>query len=278
MTAAGRPLVLITNDDGIESPGLWALAAAFADIADLFVIAPREQQSGSSRSMLSSSSGCLHPVDAVAHGLPAGSRAFAVDGTPAQAVQHGVYELTDRPVSLVASGINYGENVGSGVTISGTVGAALEGASFGIPALAISQQTALHLQDTYSKQVDFRAAAVFARRFGAWLLNHALPGDATVLKIDLPHQATAETPWRVTRVSHIRVYLPTPPARASLDECVGMGYRYAEERHLAEPDSDAHALHVVHEVSVTPLSLDLTARIALPALEDQLRREIGTSD
>ena len=271
----GRPLVLITNDDGIESPGLWSLAGAFAEFADLFVCAPREQQSGASRSMLSSSTGCLHPVDAVAHGLPPGSRAFAIEGTPAQAVQHGVYELADRPVALVASGINYGENVGSGVTISGTVGAALEGASFGIPSLAISQQTALHLQDTHSREVDFSAAADFARRFGAWLLGNAPPGDATVLKIDLPHSATAETPWRVTRVSRIRVYRPTPPQRASLDECVGMGYRYADDIHLAEPDSDTHALHVVHEVSVTPISLDLTARVALPALEDRLRQDLG---
>ena len=273
----GRPLVLITNDDGIESPGLWSLAAAFADSADLFVVAPREQQSGASRSMLSSSTGCLHPVDAGAHGLPPGSRAFAIEGTPAQAVQHGVYELADRPVALVASGINYGENVGSGVTISGTVGAALEGASFGIPSLAISQQTAIHLQDTHSREVDFSAAADFARRFGAWLLGNALPGDATVLKIDLPHGATAATPWRVTRVSRIRVYQPTPPQRASFDECIGMGYRYADDIHLAEPDSDTHALHVVHEVSVTPISLDLTARVALPALEDQLRAEIGAT-
>lgn len=276
MTAPERPLVLITNDDGIESPGLWSLAAAFADIADLFVIAPKEQQSGASRSMLPSSSGRLYAIDAVAHGLPPGSRAFAVDGMPAQAVQHGVYELTDRPVNLVASGINYGENVGSGVTISGTVGAALEGASFGIPALAISQQTALHLQDSHSPQVDFTAAACFARRFGAWLLHNALPGDATVLKIDLPQGATAASPWRVTRVSRIRVYRPLPPPpRASLEEPARMGYGYADDLELSEPDSDTHALHVVHEVSVTPLSLDLTARIALPALEDQLRRDLS---
>ena len=230
MTTPARPLVLVTNDDGIESPGLWALAVAFTAFAEVFVLAPREQQSGAGRSMLSSSTGCLYPVDAVAHGLPPGNRAFALDGTPAQTVQHGVYELAERPVDLIVSGINYGENVGTGVTISGTVGAALEGASFGIPALAISQQTKLHLQDSHSPLVDFTAAAAFARRFGEWLLRGELPGDGVMLKIDLPHGATPETPWRVTRVSRRRAYMPlAPPPRASLDECARMGYGYADD-------------------------------------------------
>ena len=274
MTTPERPLVLVTNDDGIESPGLWALAAAFADFAELLVLAPREQQSGAGRSMPSSSTGCLYPVDPVAHGLPPGNRAFALDGMPAQAVQHGVYELAERPVALVASGINYGENVGNGVTISGTVGAALEGASFGIAALAISQQTKLHLQDSHSTLVNFTAAAAFARRFGEWLLRGELPGDGVMLKIDLPQGATTETPWRVTRISRKRAYVPVAPRRQSLDECARMGYTYADDVQLAEPDSDTYALHVAGEVSVTPLSLDLTARIALPALEERLRREL----
>ena len=271
----GRPLVLVTNDDGIESPGLWSLAMAFADIAELLILAPREQQSGSGRSMPVHSSGCLTAVDAVAHGLPAGNRAFALDGTPAQAVQHGVYELAERPVDLVVSGINYGENVGNGVTISGTVGAALEGASFGIAALAISQQTAPHLHDSHSRQVDFRVAAACARRFGEWFLRAQLPGDGVALKIDLPKGATCETPWRVTRVSGRRVYMPIAPRRATLADCERMGYGYADDLLLAEPDSDTHALHVAGEISVTPLSLDITARIALPALEEQLRVDLG---
>lgn len=272
--AGARPLILITNDDGIESPGLWALAAAFAGRGELLIVAPREQQSGAGRSMPASSSGRLLPVDAVARGLPPGSRAYAADAMPAQAVQFAVFVLAERPLSLVLSGINYGENVGNGVTISGTVGAALEAASFGIPALAVSQQTAPALHDSHSPLVDFRAAALFARYFGEWLLDGELPGDGVALKLDLPRGATAQTPWRVTRVSRRRVYMPRAPRDHKPEAGARIGYGYADDIHLAEPDSDTHALHTAGEVSVTPLSLDLTARIALPAFEAQLRAEL----
>src|SRR5690606_9026913 len=123
---------------------------------------------------------------------------YGVDGTPAQAVQHGVLELAPRQPALVISGINYGENTGNGVTVSGTVGAALEAASLGIPALAVSQQTPKDLHLTYSPDVDFRAAAYFSRLFGEWLLNeNTRPDDVDLLKVEVPLGATFETPWRL---------------------------------------------------------------------------------
>src|SRR5258705_5761952 len=153
-----RPLILFTNDDGIDSPGLWACAEAFADLGDILIVAPREQQSGTGRSMPITSEGRIYPRELPKNGYP--YKAYAVDATPAQAVQHGVLELADRLPSLVVSGINYGENSGNGVTISGTVGAALEAASLGIPALAVSQETGIDLHLTYADG-DFSAAAYF---------------------------------------------------------------------------------------------------------------------
>ena len=132
-----RPLILFTNDDGIQSPGLWAAVEALDPLGDLLVVAPREQQSGTGRSLPVTSEGRIYKQARRINGHEL--TVYAVDGTPAQAVQHGILELAPRLPSLVVSGINYGENTGNGVTISGTVGAGLEAASLGIPALAVSQ-------------------------------------------------------------------------------------------------------------------------------------------
>lgn len=253
-----RPLILFTNDDGISSPGLWAAVDAFADLGDILVVAPREQQSGTGRSMPITSSGRIHKeqrkIDSKLVDV------YSVEGTPAQAVQHGVFELADRLPSLCVSGINYGENTGNGVTISGTVGAALEAASLSIPALAVSQQTPLDLHLTYSEEIDFSIAAHFARQFGEWLIENDRPDDVDVLKLDLPLGATRDTAWKVTRLSRRRVYWPTRPERVALSDAGRMGYRYNLDAAVAEPDSDVYV--VLHEklISLTPISLDMTSR------------------
>ncbi|GAB4575440.1 MAG: 5'/3'-nucleotidase SurE [Anaerolineae bacterium] len=260
-----KPLILFTNDDGIESPGLWAAVEALAPLGDVLVVAPREQQSGTGRSLPVTSEGRIYPQSKQINGHEL--TVYSVDGTPAQAVQHGVLELAPRLPSLVVSGINYGENAGNGVTISGTVGAALEGASLGIPALAVSQQTPMDLHHSYA-EVDFSTSAHFTRFFAEWLLNNRrLPDDVDVLKIDVPATATPETPWRVTRLSRRRVYWPTRPERISLNDVGRLGYEYMADPSRAEPNSDVYA--VMHEgvVSVTPLSLDLTSRTDLFRLQ-----------
>lgn len=253
-----RPLILFTNDDGIASPGLWAVVEAFYDIGDVLIVAPREQQSGMARSMPVASEGRILEEQRLIRGEM--NTVYAVDGTPAQSVQHGVIELADRLPSLVVSGINYGENCGNGVTISGTVGAALEAASLGIPAIAISQQTPRDLHLTYSPEVDFSAAAYFARQFGLWLIEHDTPDDVDVLKLDVPLDATPDTLWKITRLSRRRVYWPTRPERVALSDVGRMGYRFSYDPANAEPDSDVYV--VLHEglVSLTPMSLDMTSR------------------
>jgi 5'-nucleotidase len=261
-----RPLILFTNDDGILSPGLWAVAAAFASLGDILVVAPQEQQSGMGRSLPITSKGHIYPRQTIIGETE--FTVYGVDGTPAQAVQHGVLELADRTPSLVVSGINYGENTGNGVTISGTVGAALEAASLGIPAIAVSQQTTHDLHLTYSTEVNFSAAAFFARMFGEWMLNNATrPDDIDILKIDVPVGATPETGWRVTRVSRRRIYWPTRPERVALQDVGKLGYQLNADAAQAEPDSDVYALMHDNVVSVTPMSLDMTSRTDLPGLE-----------
>lgn len=263
-----RPLVVFTNDDGIASPGLWAAVHAFADIADVLVVAPREQQSGTGRSMPVTSEGRIYPETREISGRSVTT--YSVDGTPAQAVQHGVIELAERVPSLVVSGINYGENCGNGVTISGTVGAALEAASLGIPALALSQVTPHDLHLTYSTTIDFSVSAALARQFGLWVMQNRRPDDVDVLKIDVPIGATLRTPWRVTRLSRRRVYWPTRPERVALNDVGRIGYHFDSDPGQTEPDSDVYA--VLHDkvVSITPISLDLTSRTDLFRLEQSL--------
>lgn len=258
MSSNERPLILFTNDDGIGSPGLWAAVDAFADLGDILVIAPREQQSGTGRSMPITSTGRIHKEQRPIAGKPVD--VYSVEGTPAQAVQHGVFELADRLPSLCVSGINYGENTGNGVTISGTVGAALEAASLDIPALAVSQQTPLDLHLTYSADIDFKVAAHFARIFGKWLMSNARPDDVDLLKLDVPIGATVDTPWKVTRLSRRRVYWPTRPERVALTDAGRMGYQYDIDASNAEPDSDVYVILQDKQVSLTPMSLDMTSR------------------
>lgn len=261
-------LILLTNDDGIHSPGLRAAAAALALHGWVTVVAPREQWTGAGRSMPISTSGGIDVHTKLINNDD--WEVYAVDGTPAQAVQHGVLEIAPRLPDLVVSGINYGENVGSGVTVSGTVGAALEAAAFGIPALAVSLETPKEFHLSHSDSIDFLAAAHFAGLFAKLLLSHRPPPDVDVLKVEVPAGATVETPWRVTRQSRQRYYSPLKPLRQDLGTAGKLDYHRQITDGL-EPDSDVAATIMDGVVSVTPLSLDLTSRIDLKAWERELR-------
>ena len=178
--------ILLTNDDGIRSPGLWAAAESFSSLGFVTVAAPRDQSSGMGRSLPSTSDGIIKKET-----VEVGGKSwvvYAVGGTPAQAVQHGVLEIMEDKPDLVVSGINYGENVASGITISGTVGAALEGASFGIPSLAISLQTKAGLHFSHSKEVDFSVAAYFAAYFGRSSVKEKTSLRCGCLKSGCPSQ------------------------------------------------------------------------------------------
>ncbi len=259
--------ILLTNDDGIDSPGLWAAAEALSSLGYIHVVAPREQYSGAGRSLPSTSDGVIQAHELRIHGQT--WTAYSVGGSPAQAVLHGVLEIVPGKPALAVSGINYGENVGPGVTISGTVGAALEAASLGIPALAVSLETAPEHHRSYSREVDFDTAAHFTTLFARRLLGRAFPYDVHVIKVDVPSDATPETPWVLTRVARQRYYDPVVPKRASWDEPASVGYR-RREGVAYEPGSDVHALLVKRVVSVTPLSLDLTARVDFDSLQQWL--------
>jgi 5'-nucleotidase len=263
-------LILLTNDDGINSPGLRAAAQALAALGWVAVVAPRDQWTGAGRSMPQTSGGviCTH-----SHEINGDQwEVYAVEGTPAQVVQHGLLEILPRQPDLVVAGINYGENVGTGVTISGTVGAALEAASFGIPALAISLETPKAFHLSHSGDIDFSVAAYFTHYFASLILLRPAVQDVDVWKIDIPAEATRSTAWHVTRQSRQRYYVPTKPQREKFSDRAHMDYdREVVPEHI-EPGSDVAAIVIDKVVSVTPLSLDLTSRVDLLTLEESLKR------
>lgn len=262
--------ILLTNDDGIQSPGLWAAARVLSELGFVHVVAPSQQWSGAGRSLPASSDGRIQRQNVQVNGQS--WEVHAVGGTPAQAVLHAVFEILPRSPDLLVSGINYGENVGSGVTISGTVGAALEGASHSIPSLAVSLETEPQHHYSHSDQVDFDAAAHFTRYFAALALRNHFPPDVDVLKVEVPCDANPQTPWSLTRLSRLRYFEPLPPQRTDWDAPAMVGYRTIDHPEQDAPDTDVYALRVRRSVSVTPLSLDLTSRLDLHAFEAQLRR------
>lgn len=263
------PLILVTNDDGITSPGLWAAVEAARPLGDVLVVAPDQQWSGAGRSMPLGPEGRIshHPREANDHLVTA----YQVDASPAVAVLHAITELAPRSPAILVSGINYGENLGSDITISGTVGAALQGAACGIPALATSLQTPKEAHIALSDSVDFAAAIHFTRHFARHLLTNALPFDVDVLKLDVPSDATPETPWRLTRVSRHTYFTSVPPQRLELAEPGAIDYEPLAHPEQTEPDSDIYALAVDRVVSVAPLSLDLSSRVDWGEMEALLR-------
>jgi 5'-nucleotidase len=264
-----KPQSRLTNDDGIQSPGLWAAAEALSALGYVTVAAPREQSSGMGRSLPGTSDGIIRPETLVVHGQA--WTVYAVGGSPAQAVLHAILEIMPQPPDLVVSGINYGENIGTGVTISGTVGAAMEAAALGYRALAVSLETDQKYHLSYSHEIDFSAAAQFTLRFGRMLLDKTFPEDVQLLKVDIPSDAAFDTPWELSRLTRQRYYEPLKPERAAWDVPATVGYREAARLEDEPSDTDASVLRKKRRVAVTPLSLDLTARVKLSDLEKFMR-------
>ena len=261
--------ILLTNDDGIQSPGLWAAAEALSDLGYVTVAAPRDQSSCMGRSLPMSSDGVIRAETLRVRGRE--WTVYAVGGTPAQAVLHGILEIMPQKPDLVVSGINYGENLAAGVTISGTVGAAMEAASQGIPALAASLETDRDQHLSYSTEIDFSAAAWFTAFFARKLLEKHFPPEVDFLKVDVPCNATPQTHWQVTRLARQRYYIAVAPKRKTWEERGPVDYQEAAELDNEREDSDVYVLRVKRMVSLTPLSLDFTARVDFGEMDKLLR-------
>jgi 5'-nucleotidase len=252
-------LILITNDDGATSPGLLAAARSVIDLGEVWIAAPNSQRSGLGRSFPSRSVE-VHEDALLIAGVTV--PVFSLDASPAEAVRHALLRFLPRLPDLAISGVNYGENVGGSVTISGTIGAAIEAASFGIPTLAASLQVDQKHHFSLSDEVDFQTAGIFVQRFARWILAKGMPTGVDILKLEVPSEATPDTPWRMTRVSR-QPYWVSPVVVDSRGDKHLRGYVRRVDFDRLEPDSDIYALAVDKIVSLSPLTTDLTARVNL---------------
>jgi len=257
--SAGEPIhVLVSNDDGIESPGLEAIAAIIA--ADpayrVTVVAPTHQQSVSGHALITRSD-----VRVVEHAAVASCTSWSVDATPATVARIALTALlAEDPPDLVVSGINRGENDGLGAWTSGTVAVAREGAYAGIPSLAVSLQ--LNWSDP---QPDFEAAARWAKPVIDAVRDDGLP-PGIYLNVNVPVDTASIRGYRVARMGLDE----SEDARYVLARADSDGTRWDVSRwkppRVTTPGGDTHAL-AGGWVTIAPLGLDQTAESAFPLLQ-----------
>jgi len=237
--ATDRPCILVANDDGIDAPGLKALAAAVAHLGRVIVAAPDRERSGAGHALTLGS-----PLRVRRRG----DDRFEVDGTPTDCVHLGVFNLTGgRLPQLVLSGINRGANLGDDVTYSGTVAAALEGSLLRIPSVAFS------VERDADGQADYAVAAALAARIAERVLAEGLP-PGVLLNVNVP-QGTPRG-IRVTRQG-TRTY-----RAAAIERLDPSGRPYfwiagADTTPSDEKDGDHAAIREGY-VSITPLHADMT--------------------
>jgi 5'-nucleotidase len=237
--------VLVTNDDGVFSEGVKLLAEALSHEVRVTVVAPDREQSATGHSLTLHRPLRLRKLE---------EGVWAVDGTPTDCVYLAVLHLfKDHPPDLIASGINFGSNLGDDVTYSGTVSATFEGSLLGIPSVAFSQEV--------GENFSFAPGARFARRLVAALLGHDLPKDL-LLNVNFPAGKIAGA--RFTKLGR-RIYQQSVVEK--LDPR-GRSYFWIAGTPIFEVGEGTDFEAVSRGlVSVTPLHLDLTDYRGLERLE-----------
>jgi 5'-nucleotidase len=248
-----RPRILITNDDGVESRGLLALKQALEPMGDLTVVAPDTNQSavGHQKTL-------MRPLRVRERILADGSTAYSVDGSPTDAVSIAFLGYFGHGFDLVASGINYGANLGDDITYSGTVSAAMEAVINGCPAFAISQE--------YYEHPDFELAGLAATIVARNILTEGL-SRGELINVNVPAVAIDDVGgFEVTRLGR-RVYSDELVERR---DPRGIPYFWIGGQPpsgQAIPGTDFHAV-VNRRIAITPIHLDLTGRRLLRRLKD----------
>jgi 5'-nucleotidase len=246
-----RPRILVTNDDGVESRGLLALKQALDAMGDVTVVAPDTNQSavGHTKTL-------MRPLRVRERTLADGSLAYSVDGSPTDAVSIAFLGYFGHGFDLVASGINYGANLGDDITYSGTVSAAMEAVINSCPAFAISQE--------YYEHPDFALAGIAATIVARNILTEGL-SRGELVNVNVPAVTLEDCEGvEVTRLGR-RVYSDELLERR---DPRGIPYFWIggpPPSGQAIPGTDFHAV-VNRRIAVAPIHLDLTGRRLLRRL------------
>lgn len=249
--------ILLTNDDGINAPGLNVLeriARQFSD--DVWICAPSEEQSGAGHSLT-----LTRPVRLHKHA----ERRFSVSGTPTDALTMGLKKVLPAPPDLILSGVNRGANLGDDVTYSGTVSAAIEGALAGVRSIAFSQ---VYSKEGMGDDVSFAAAEEWGPKLLKSLIDAPF-APRTLVNVNFPALAANE----VKGIRAVRQGFHDYARGSVVEGTDPRGYRYFwfgldGIEHTPGHDSDLEAIADGY-VSVTPLQLDLTHDASLAMLKER---------
>lgn len=248
-----KPLILVTNDDGITAPGLRALIEVMNELGDVFVVAPDSPQSGMGHAITANSTIYCNDIT-----IDEGHQIeYASSGTPVDCVKLAVNEILNRKPDICVSGINHGSNSSINVIYSGTMSAAVEAGIEGIPAIGFS------LLD-YDWEANFDAAKSYVKKITKKVLKHGLP-EGVVLNVNIPKLKEKD-------IKGVRV---CRQAKAHWQEDFdkrtspqGKQYYWLSGKFVNEDkgeDTDEWALENGY-VSLVPVMFDLTAHHAIQRL------------
>ncbi len=245
-----KPLILVTNDDGVYSKGILNLFKAIKTIGKAIVVAPDREKSAVRHSLT------LHrplKTEKIEKDV------FALNGTPTDCVTIAVSKVLKRKPDLVVSGINRGGNLGDDITYSGTVSAAIEGTILGIPSMAVSI--------VGEKDYYFSTASKYAKIIAQMILSEGLPAD-TLLNVNVPNVTAGKINGAIFTRQGKRIYdnavQEMLDPRGAKHYWIGGGIPLWEEGN----DTDFYAVKKGY-VSITPIHLDLTNFEALNHLKNK---------
>jgi len=250
-----RPLILVTNDDGINAPGIRTLIAIMKDIGDIVVVAPDSPQSGMGHAITINST--LHSSRIT----PKDSEIieYSCSGTPADCVKLAINELMPRKPDLCVSGINHGSNSSINVIYSGTMSAAIEAGIEGIPAIGFS------LLD-YSWNADFKQSKNFISKITLNALNNGIP-KGVVLNVNIPSVKKSDIKGVKICRQAMAYWVEEFDKRKNP---LGQEYYWLTGKFVnkdKEEDTDEWALSNNY-ISIVPVEFDLTAHHAIQGLNE----------
>jgi 5'-nucleotidase len=247
--------ILVTNDDGILAPGLFALATVMREFGKVTVLAPEENQSTNGHRIT-----LTKPLRINTTHLPDGALAYSSDGSPADCVALALLGFVQEPIDLVVAGINRGPNLGQDITYSGTLSAAFEGALYHKPAVAFSL-------DERSLEGDYTTAAEIARRVTRQVIAQGLP-QHTLLSVNVPNLPLAAIEGiKITRQG-TSMYHNELISR--IDPYGRPYYWIGGEAPTGDINDEGTDIWAVHRgfVSITPLRLDFTVHEMIATLSE----------
>ena len=240
-----RPLILVSNDDGIEARGVHCLIDRLIEFGDVVCVCPDSPRSAQSMALTVNAALRINPVEDYR-----GAKMYKTNGTPVDCVKLAMHTVLDHKPDLMVSGINHGSNASINVLYSGTMGAAMEGCAFGIPSIGFS------LTD-HAAHADFTPCYPFVDKIVAGVLKHGLP-EGVCFNVNIPHYGPTPTEMRLVRAAKGNW---SDEYREYTDPNGGKFYWLTGSFENEEPDAEdtdewclAHGI-----VSVVPVCLDHTA-------------------